>query len=343
MTWATSAARCFSRRSRLARLTRCFSSPSKTEWEHNTPSPSQFGTYAVLSSKSAMEVYPPPRPVPESIPRPAYVPANFFTAPIWEHLPGGEEVGNEGITLGSREEDGVRAAARMAGEVLRAVGQIVEPGMTTDDIDAVVHEMAVKRGAYPSPLGYSHFPRSCTTSVNNIIAHGIPDSRPLLATDIVNVDITLYYNGFHGDTSATFVLPAADAAGRELVRVTREALELGISVCGPGKSYAGIGKVIEEHARKHGMSVNTQFVGHGIGRKFHAYPHILHHKNHERGLMKSGDCFTIEPPLVQGTRPRGGVWDDGWTVATDTGARSAQFEHQILITETGADVLTRVD
>ncbi|GMK55942.1 hypothetical protein CspeluHIS016_0209980 [Cutaneotrichosporon spelunceum] len=317
------------------------SARSFSAWEHNTPSPPQFGTYSVLSPTSAMEVYPPPRHVPESIPRPAYVPANFFTAPIWEHVSGLEEVGDEGI----RKEDvaGVRAAARMAGEVLRAVGRVVEPGMTTDDIDAVVHEMAVERGAYPSPLGYSHFPRSCTTSVNNVIAHGIPDSRPLLATDIVNVDITLYYNGFHGDTSATFALPATDKAGRELVRVTREALELGIAECGPGKSYASIGKVIDEHARKHGMSVNTQFVGHGIGRKFHAYPHILHHKNHESGLMQPGDCFTIEPPLVQGTRARGSVWDDGWTCGTDTGARSAQFEHQILITETGAEVLTRVD
>ncbi|CAK9781955.1 uncharacterized protein COLE_01619 [Cutaneotrichosporon oleaginosum] len=321
---------------------RCFSySAPHADWPHNTPSPSQFGTYAVLSPASAMQVYPDPRPVPESIPRPAYVPSNYFTAPIWEHLPGGEEVGADGIKLGSDEEKGVRAAGRLAGEVLAAVGKVIEPGMTTDDIDAVVHEMAVKHGAYPSPLGYSHFPRSCTTSVNNVIARE-PGARPLLATDIVNVDITLYYNGFHGDTSATFVLPAADAPGRELVRVTRESLELAIDVCGPGKSYASIGRVIEEHARKHGMSVNTQFVGHGIGRKFHAYPHILHHKNHERALMKPGDCFTIEPPLVQGSRPRGGLWDDGWTVATDTGARSAQFEHQILITETGADVLTRV-
>jgi methionyl aminopeptidase len=185
---------------------------SRAEWEHNSPSPPQFGTYALLSPKSALQVYPDPRPVPESIPRPAYVPANYFSAPIWEHLPGGEEVGDDGIKLGSGEEEGVRAAGRLAGEVLRAVGKIIEvsgrrawvemgggryllssvpctaatqpspasrsserhcshqPGMTTDDIDAVVHEMAVKHGAYPSPLGYSHFPRSCTTSVNNVIA-----------------------------------------------------------------------------------------------------------------------------------------------------------------------------
>ncbi|KAL7421626.1 hypothetical protein Q5752_003395 [Cryptotrichosporon argae] len=237
------------------------------------------------------------------------------------------------------EAGGVRAAAKLARRVLREVGQLVEPGITTAALDKASHELIVAAGAYPSPLGYAAFPRSITTSVNNVIAR----DRPLDARDLVNLDVTVCLGGYHGDTSRTFLLPGADDGARELVESTAEALARAIAVCGPGVPFAEIGRVIEDLAERRGFSVNRQFTGHGIGKQFHLPPYVLHHRNKEAGVMEPGDCFTIEPPLVQGSDARGELWDDGWTVATVTGARSAQFEHQVLITRDGAEVLTADD
>ncbi|KAL1411518.1 Methionine aminopeptidase 1D, chloroplastic/mitochondrial [Vanrija albida] len=315
-----------------------------------TPAPALFGAYDVLDPASALQAYPDPLDVPPSIPRPDYVPPNFFTAPIWEHeaVEVDIEAPGERIKLGSRAEARVRKVAALAAEVLAEVGKLIKPGVTTAQLDAAAHALIVARGAYPSPLGYQHFPKSITTSVNNVIAHGIPDDRPLLPDDIVNVDLTLFHDGYHGDTSATFVLPEVDAKGRELVAATEEALELAIAACVPGRPFSDIGKVIEEFTKKHGLGINNQFSGHGIGKRFHQPPWIVHYRNSEHGRMQPGDCFTIEPALTQGCKSRGTLWEDGWTVSTDVSvpwgaadvqskARSAQFEHQVLITGDGVD------
>ncbi|WOO80831.1 methionine aminopeptidase [Vanrija pseudolonga] len=308
-----------------------------------TPAPPIFGAYDVLDASSAITAYPDPLDVPDSIPRPSYVPANFFTAPIWEHeaVEVDIEAPGERIQLGSRSEARVRKVASLAAEVLSEVGKLVKPGVTTAQLDAAAHKLILERKAYPAPLGYQHYPKSITTSVNNVIAHGIPDDRPLRPDDIVNVDLTLFHDGYHGDTSATFLLPEVDDKGRELVRLTEEALELAIAACKPGRPYSDIGKTIEEFTKKNGLGINNQFSGHGIGRRFHQPPWIIHYRNSEHGCMQPGDCFTIEPALTQGYRSRGTLWEDGWTVSTDSQARSAQFEHQVLITGDGVDVLTR--
>ncbi|WRT66407.1 methionine aminopeptidase, type I [Kwoniella shivajii] len=305
--------------------------------------PSKYGIYPLLPPSSASTSYPPPRYVPETIARPDYVPKNFFTSGWGEHdsveIP---EAQAQRIEMGGEGERRVREVAKMAREVLNDIGRLVRPGVTTNELDKALHEMIISKGAYPSPLGYSSFPRSCTTSVNNVIAHGIPDERPLNPEDIINIDLTLYFNGYHGDTSATFILSEVDKPGRDLVEATKEALEIGIKACGPGKRYKDIGGEIEDFARRHGFSVNGQFSGHGIGKIFHHPPWIFHLRNNDVGKMRPGDCFTIEPCLVQGSNSRGELWDDGWTMATESGARSAQFEHQVLITEDGVDVLTRI-
>ncbi|KAK8864436.1 methionine aminopeptidase, type I [Kwoniella newhampshirensis] len=324
----------------FARIIRSYHSSSTSI---STPNSTRFGSYPLLDPSSAITSYPTSLPVPASIPRPNYVPENFFTKTWGEHdLPEVEdvEVDGERIDLGGESEKRVRKVAKMAKQVLEEVGRLVMPGITTAELDRAAHEIIIARGAYPSPLGYSSFPKSCTTSVNNVIAHGIPDDRPLHPQDIINIDLTLFHDGYHGDTSATFLLPEVDKPGRELVEATKEALDVGIRACGPGKAYNEIGRTIEEFAKRYRFSVNSQFSGHGIGKRFHQPPWIFHTRNSENGTMMPGDCFTIEPCLVQGSNSRGQLWNDGWTMSTESGARSAQFEHQILITHNGAEILT---
>jgi len=179
--------------------------------------------------------------------------------------------------------------------------------------------------------------------------HGIPDDRPLEPEDTVNIDITVYLSGYHGDTSRTFAVSSAalDAQGRHLLETTELALEAGINACGPGQPFRGIGKAIhdlvERQTHKSGMEmcINTQFTGHGIGTVFHRPPWIFHHLNDEPGVMLPGHCFTIEPAIIQGRNPRGWIFPDGWTTSTENCARAAQAEHMVLITEHGADILTR--
>jgi len=198
-------------------------------------------------------------------------------------------------------------------------------------------------------LLYCGFPRSCCTSVNNIITHGIPDNRPLENGDIINIDITVYLNGYHGDTSETFLVGDVDAKGRALVGMSLLALHAGISACGPGNPFKLIGQAIHDAVHQlpidspeeeNSYSICSQFAGHGIGTDFHKPPWIVHDINEEPGVMLPGDCFTIEPCIVQGRSARGWIFPDGWTTSTENCARSAQAEHMVLITETGADVLT---
>ncbi len=237
--------------------------------------------------------------------------------------------------------DRIRRACRAAAEVLAEAGRAARPGVTTDAIDALVHEACLARGAYPSTLNYHGFPKSLCTSVNEVILHGIPDARPLAEGDIVNLDVTLFLGGVHGDCSATFCVGEVDEASRRLVRVTRECLELGISAVRPGRPVSDIGRAIERHARQHGYGVVRAFCGHGIGEDFHMEPQILHyHEPRARTPMEEGMVFTVEPMITEGDIAHV-VWPDGWTASTVDGRRAAQFEHTVLVTADGAEILTR--
>jgi methionyl aminopeptidase len=270
----------------------------------------------------------PRRPVPEQIPRPEYVdrpaPARFT----------GSEVKDE-ETIAK-----MRVASRLAAQARELVGSHVAPGVTTDELDRVGHEFLCDHGAYPSTLGYRGFPKSLCTSVNEVICHGIPDSRVVEDGDIVNIDVTAYLDGVHGDTNATFLAGDVDVESRELVERTREALQRGIDAVRPGRQVNVIGRVIESFARRHGYGVVRDFTGHGIGTSFHSGL-IIPHYDEPRfdDVMQVGMTFTIEPMLNLGTH-EWEMWDDDWTVVTRDRRRSAQFEHTLLVTPTGAEVLT---
>ncbi|XP_065874538.1 methionine aminopeptidase 1D, chloroplastic/mitochondrial isoform X2 [Euphorbia lathyris] len=271
----------------------------------------------------------PRRPVPDHIVRPPYV--NSWQSP---GIASGAEVHNEkGIEC-------MRASGRLAAQVLEYAGTLVKPGVKTDEIDEAVHRMIIDNGAYPSPLGYGGFPKSVCTSVNECICHGIPDSRALEDGDIINIDVTVYLNGYHGDTSATFFCGEVDDEARNLVQVTKECLYKAISICAPGVELKKIGQTIHDHADKHRYGVVREFVGHGVGRVFHSDPVVLHFRNNEAGRMMLNQTFTIEPMLTVG-RINPVMWDDNWTVVTEDGSLSAQFEHTILITKDGAEILTK--
>ena len=234
----------------------------------------------------------------------------------------------------------IRRACRAAAEVLAEGGRAVRAGVTTDEIDAIVHEGYIARGGYPSTLNYHGFPKSLCTSVNEVILHGIPDSRPLANGDIVNLDVTIYLDGVHGDCSVTFFVGDVDEASRRLVRITRECMEIGIAAVRPGRPISDVGRAIEKHAAAHGYGVVRAFCGHGIGEDFHMEPQVLHYyEPRVRTIMEEGMIFTIEPMLTAG-RPEHIVWPDGWTAVTVDGGRAAQFEHTVLVTRDGAEILT---
>jgi methionyl aminopeptidase len=235
----------------------------------------------------------------------------------------------------------LRHAGRIARDVLAETGAAVAPGVTTDELDRIAHEAHVTRGVYPSPLRYRGFPKSVCTSVNEVICHGIPDDRALADGDIVNIDVTVFVDGVHGDTNATFGVGQVDPESRRLVRVTEECLERAIDAVRPGAPLSDIGRAIETHAHAEGFFVVRAFVGHGIGEVFHGPPQVPHY--YERALttvLEPGMVFTIEPMITMGSiQPV--IWSDGWTATTSDGSRTAQFEHTVLVTDTGVDVLTR--
>ncbi|KAF7827851.1 methionine aminopeptidase 1B, chloroplastic [Senna tora] len=267
-------------------------------------------------------------PVPDHIPRPPYVDSNILPEISSEY----QIHDSEGIAR-------MRAACELAARVLNYAGTLVRPSVTTNEIDKAVHQMIVDAGAYPSPLGYGGFPKSVCTSVNECMCHGIPDSRQLQNGDIINIDVTVYLNGYHGDTSKTFFCGDVSDAMRKLVKVTEECMEKGIAVCKDGATFRKIGKKISEHAEKYGYGVVERFVGHGVGTVFHSEPIILHHRNDKSGCMVEGQTFTIEPILTMGSIDCI-TWPDNWTTVTADGSPAAQFEHTILITRTGAEILT---
>jgi methionyl aminopeptidase len=234
----------------------------------------------------------------------------------------------------------MRIACSAASEVLRLAGEFVRPGITTDEIDVYVHNLCIDRGAYPSPLNYSGYPKSVCTSVNEVICHGIPDSRVLQDGDIINLDVTCYMNGVHGDTNATFAVGEIDKENRDLISITEECIWRGIEAVVPGRPLSDIGKAIETRAKQDQMGVIRAFIGHGIGEQFHTDIQVLHYYDKSNNtIMRPGMTFTIEPMISLGTYQHR-MWKDDWTAVTADGKRTAQFEHTVLVTETGVDVLT---
>jgi methionyl aminopeptidase len=234
----------------------------------------------------------------------------------------------------------MRVAGRAAAEVLEVGAAAVAPGVTTDEIDAVVHQAYIDRGGYPSTLNYRHYPKSLCTSVNEVICHGIPDDRALRDGDIVNLDVTIYLDGVHGDTNATYLVGEVDEASKRLVEVTRECLAQGIAAVVPGRPFSDIGRAIEEHATAHRYEVVRAFVGHGIGEQFHTDLQIPHYYEPRfTTVMEPGMIFTIEPMISMGTGLHR-IWDDDWTAVTADGSRTAQFEHTVLVTDDGVEILT---
>jgi methionyl aminopeptidase len=240
-----------------------------------------------------------------------------------------------------REVNGIRAASQMAAETLIAVGEILRPGLTTEEINTFVHDDTLRRGGFPAPLNYHGFPKSVCTSINEVVCHGIPGPRALREGDIINVDVTTIFEGFFGDTSATFFIGEVSSEARHVTEVCRKALDLAIAEVREGARLGDIGAAIEGYAHAHGCSVVRAFVGHGIGRVFHEAPQVSHVGKRGTGLrLKAGMVFTIEPMInVGGYEVE--VLEDKWTAVTADGSLSAQFEHTIVVTKTGAEVLTK--
>ncbi|PID96251.1 MAG: type I methionyl aminopeptidase [Actinomycetales bacterium] len=270
-----------------------------------------------------------PRAVPTTIPRPEYV-----GRPAPTPYRGPEVKDTDTI-------ERMRVVGKLAAQALAAAASVIAPGVTTDEIDRVGHEFILDHGAYPSPLGYRGFPKSLCTSVNEVVCHGIPDARPLEDGDIVNIDITAFLDGVHGDTDATFAVGEIDEESRLLLERTREAMHRGIKAVAPGRQINVIGRVISAYARRFGYGVVRDFTGHGIGEAFHSGLIIPHYDAAPAyaTTIEPGMTFTVEPMLNLGTADWD-MWDDGWTVVTRDRRRSAQFEHTILVTETGAEILT---
>jgi len=269
----------------------------------------------------------PERPVPASIARPEYVGRRYPRT-------GETEVKDAGTI------ERMRVAGRIAAQALAEAGAHVAPGVSTDELDRIGHEFLLDHGAYPSTLGYRGYPKSLCTSLNEVICHGIPDDTVIADGDIVNIDITAYIGGVHGDTNATFLAGNADEQSRLLVERTREAMMRGIRAVAPGRPLNAIGRVIESYARRFSYGVVRDFTGHGIGTTFHSGLIVAHYDDPDNDLvMEPGMTFTIEPMLTLGTIDYV-IWPDGWTVLTADGKRTAQFEHTVLVTSDGHEILT---
>jgi len=269
------------------------------------------------------------RSVPASIPRPEYVgrsaPASYTGTDVYTP---------DEIAL-------IRESGRVAAQAIEAVGQAVRPGVTTEELDVIGHEFLLAHDAYPSTLGYRGYPKSICSSVNEVICHGIPDDTVLDDGDIVNIDITAYKNGFHGDSNQTFIAGTASEEVALLVDRTREALNRGIKAVAPGRQVNVIGRAIESYAKRFGYGVVRDYTGHGVGAAFHSGLIIPHYDSAPLydTVMEVGMVFTIEPMLTLGTH-EWDMWNDDWTVVTRDKSITAQFEHTLVVTERGAEVLT---
>ncbi|TAM70021.1 MAG: type I methionyl aminopeptidase [Microbacteriaceae bacterium] len=269
------------------------------------------------------------RAVPASIDRPEYVgrpgPVTYTGSDIYTA---------EEIAL-------IRESGRIAAQAIELVGQHVKPGATTEELDIIGHDFMVSEGAYPSTLGYRGYPKSLCSSVNEVICHGIPDDTVLEDGDIVNIDITAYKNGMHGDSNRTFIVGSASEEVTLLVERTRDALNRGIKAVAPGRQVNVIGRAIESYAKRFGYGVVRDYTGHGVGAAFHSGLIIPHYDSAPvyDTEMQVGMVFTIEPMLTLGAIDWD-VWDDDWTVTTKDKSMTAQFEHTLVVTEHGAEVLT---
>ncbi|WET77708.1 type I methionyl aminopeptidase [Amycolatopsis sp. QT-25] len=236
--------------------------------------------------------------------------------------------------------EAMRVASRIAAQALEEGGKAVKPGATTDDIDKVIHEFLLDNHAYPSTLGYRAFPKSCCTSLNEVICHGIPDSTVIEDGDICNIDVTAFIGGVHGDTNATFLAGDVSEEARLLVERTREATMRAIKAVRPGRQLNVIGRVIEAYAKRFGYGVVRDFTGHGVGPAFHTPPTVLHYEEPSVDtIIEQGMTFTIEPMITLGTIDYD-IWADDWTVTTKDKKWTAQFEHTLVVTEDGAEILT---
>ncbi len=269
----------------------------------------------------------PMRKVPAEIPRPEYVGKKFPRT-------GEPDVKTPEII------ERMRVAGRIAAQALEEVGKNIAPGVTTDELDRIGHEFMLDHGAYPSTLGYRGYPKSLCTSLNEVICHGIPDDTVVRDGDIINIDITAFKDGVHGDTDATYLVGEVDEESRLLVERTREALARAIKAVRPGRRLNVIGRVIESYAKRFGYGVVRDFTGHGIGTTFHSGLIVPHYDDSGAStLIEPGMTFTIEPMLTLGTIEYD-VWPDKWTVVTRDRKRTAQFEHTLLVTDDGAEILT---
>jgi len=271
----------------------------------------------------------PVRPVPRHIPRPEYV---GRTGP--RPFTGSDVYSPDAV-------ERIREAGAIAAQAVEAVGAAIRPGVTTDELDAIAHEFMIARDAYPSTLGYRGFPKSSCTSINEVICHGIPDDTIIQDGDIVNIDITAYKNGVHGDLNKTFIAGTASPEATNLVERTREALNRGIKAVAPGRKINVIGRAIESYAQRFGYGVVRDFTGHGVGEAFHSGLIIPHYDASPRfdDTIEVGMVFTIEPMLTLGGY-EWDMWADDWTVTTRDKSLTAQFEHTLVVTERGTDILT---
>ncbi|OIW27376.1 methionine aminopeptidase 1 [Coniochaeta ligniaria NRRL 30616] len=287
---------------------------------------------------SVRPIYPlsPRRPVPKSIPHPDWSETGI---PKSENALNRKKID----ILDAKGIEAMRKVCRLGREVLDIVAAELKPGVTTDYLDEVCHNACVERKSYPSPLNYNHFPKSLCTSPNEVVCHGIPDQRVLLDGDILNLDISIYHEGYHADLNETYYIGDRAKADPDSVRVietTRECLDKAIAIVKPGTPIRDFGVVIEEHAKSRGCKVITTWGGHGINTHFHPPPWIPHYgKSKVPGICKPGMTFTIEPILTVG-KAQEVYWPDNWTNVTVDGRRTAQFEHTLLVTETGVEVLT---
>lgn len=288
-----------------------------------------FGAYDIVDLGNVSG----PRSVPEYVTLPSYANTGYVTdEPKYDSPP---DIKNKGqITM-------LRQSCKFARFVLNSAESELKVGATTDDIDGFVHDLIISNNAYPSPLNYNGFKKSVCTSINNVACHGVPDDRPLVDGDLISLDVSVYLNGFHGDCAATYCVGNVDKYGRKLMTVAEQCMYSGIRVCGPGVNFSAIGEAIELCAIQNEHKVLSSITGHGIGTYFHGPPVIFHSSQNEYpGIMEPGMVFTVEPVICQGSDDVE-MLEDGWTIVTKDNSRCAQFEHTILITDDGYDILTK--